>query len=124
MAANPEMWLLTADLGFGVLDAIRKDYPERAVNMGASEMLMTGAAIGLAESGKIAITYSITPFVIYRPFESESLSDDESSAALRLHLCIRFLRGVCTHKTHSHTYSSSHVRRPRAHPCQARGLRP
>ena len=69
MKNNDRIWLLTGDLGFGVLDSIRRDFPERTFNMGAAEFLMTGAAIGLAESGKIAVTYSITPFTIFRPFE-------------------------------------------------------
>jgi transketolase len=30
---------------------------------------MIGAAIGLSQNGYIPVCYSITPFVIYRPFE-------------------------------------------------------
>jgi transketolase len=30
---------------------------------------MLGTAVGLAQSGKIPICYSITPFVIFRPYE-------------------------------------------------------
>lgn len=69
MQSNPDVWLLTGDLGFGVLDQARTLFPERTRNVGASEQLMMGACVGLAHSGKIPIAYSITPFALYRPFE-------------------------------------------------------
>lgn len=69
MEKNDKIWLLTADLGYGMLDQIRDDFPERFVNVGASEQLMIGAGVGLALSGKIPFCYSITTFLIYRPFE-------------------------------------------------------
>lgn len=69
MSQDDSIWLLTADLGFGVLDKPRALFPDRAVNLGASEQLMLGAAVGLATKGKIPLCYSITPFVIFRPYE-------------------------------------------------------
>jgi transketolase len=69
MATNLDIYLITGDLGYGLWDAIRDDYPDRFYNVGSSEMAMMGAAIGLAMDGKIPYVYSITPFAIYRPFE-------------------------------------------------------
>ena len=69
MASNPDVFLITGDLGYGLWDKIRDDYPDRFYNVGSSEMAMMGAAIGLAMEGKIPYVYSITPFAIYRPFE-------------------------------------------------------
>lgn len=69
MATNPDIFLITGDLGYGLWDSIRDDYPDRFYNVGSSEMTMMGAAIGLAMDGKIPYVYSITPFAIYRPFE-------------------------------------------------------
>lgn len=66
---NPRTWLLTGDLGFGILNAARQSVPNRTRNMGASEQLMLGAAVGLAHNGFIPFCYSITPFVIFRPYE-------------------------------------------------------
>jgi transketolase len=69
MVINPDIYLITGDLGYGLWDKIRDDYPDRFYNVGSSEMAMMGAAIGLAMEGKIPYVYSITPFAIYRPFE-------------------------------------------------------
>ena len=69
MRSDDRIWLLTGDLGFYVLDRAREEFPERFCNVGAAEQLMLGAAVGLAQSGKIPICYSITPFVIFRPYE-------------------------------------------------------
>lgn len=66
---DERIWLLTGDLGFGVLDAAKEMCPERYVNTGASEQLLVGAGVGLAQSNCIPICYSITPFLVFRPFE-------------------------------------------------------
>ena len=69
MALNEKLILLTGDLGYGLWDQIKIDYPNRFYNVMSSEQLMLGAAVGLATEGFIPIVYSITPFVLYRPFE-------------------------------------------------------
>jgi len=66
---DERLWLLTGDLGFGVLNKSREVAPNRVYNVGAAEQLMLGAAVGLTHNEKIPICYSITPFVIFRPFE-------------------------------------------------------
>ena len=69
MSTNPDIYLITGDLGYGLWDKVKDDYPDRFFNVGSSEMAMMGMAIGLAMDGKIPYVYSITPFAIYRPFE-------------------------------------------------------
>ena len=69
MNINPDIYLITGDLGYGLWDKVKNDYPDRFYNVGSSEMAMMGAAIGLAMDEKIPYVYSITPFAIYRPFE-------------------------------------------------------
>ncbi len=69
MRADPKIWLLVGDLGYGMMDAIMAEFPSRTINVGAREQGMLGAAVGLAAMGKIPVVYSITPFAIKRPFE-------------------------------------------------------
>lgn len=69
MERTESVHLITADLGFGVLDGVRSRFSERTYNTGAAEQLMLGIACGLADSGRVPVCYSITPFLLYRPFE-------------------------------------------------------
>jgi len=69
MSTNKDIVVLIGDVGYGMFDKIRDDYPDRALNVGASEQLMIGMGVGLALENKIPVCYSITPFVLYRPFE-------------------------------------------------------
>lgn len=70
MKKDENIWLITGDLGFGMFDAIRDDFGDRFINVGAAEQTMMGVAVGLALEGKIPVVYSITPFLIYRAFET------------------------------------------------------
>jgi transketolase len=69
MSVNERIRVITADLGFGILDNIRNTYPDRFYNVGAAEQLMIGVGIGIAEEGLIPVCYSMSSFLLYRPFE-------------------------------------------------------
>jgi transketolase len=69
MSSNDRIRVVTADLGFGILDHIRNAYPDRFYNVGAAEQLMIGVAVGMAENGLIPVCYSMSSFLLYRPFE-------------------------------------------------------
>ena len=69
MKKDSRIWMLTADVGYGFFDNIRKTFPNRFLNCGISEQAMIGTAVGLANSGKIPFVFSMTPFVLYRPYE-------------------------------------------------------
>ncbi len=70
MEKDDRIILLVGDLGFGMMDKIRDKFsPKRFINCGSAEQLMLGMAVGLALSGKIPICYSITSFLIRRPYE-------------------------------------------------------
>lgn len=69
MMFDDRIRVITADLGFGVLDDIKEKYPDRFYNVGAAEQLMVGVAIGMAENGLIPVCYSMSTFLLYRPFE-------------------------------------------------------
>jgi transketolase len=69
MKLDDSIYVLLGDLGYGLFDNLREEFPDRCINFGASEQLMLGAATGLALENKIPVCYSITPFLVYRPFE-------------------------------------------------------
>jgi len=69
MRANSGIWVVSADLGFGMFDKIQRDFPDRFLNVGAAEQAAVGIACGLALKGKIPFVYSITNFALYRPYE-------------------------------------------------------
>jgi len=70
MAKDERIWLIVGDLGYKAFDYIKRDFPGRFLNCGASEQAMTGIATGMALNGKIPFVYSITTFLLYRPFET------------------------------------------------------
>lgn len=61
--------LLTADLGFGVTESFRDEFPKRFFNVGVAEQAMIAAATGLAQAGLIPYCYSIATFSALRAFE-------------------------------------------------------
>ena len=69
MKVDKNIILITADMGFGMLDKIRQDFPDQFYNVGAAEQVMMDMAVGFALSGKIPVTYTITPFY-FRAFET------------------------------------------------------
>ena len=69
MSKNDKIVVFTGDLGYGLWDKIKLDYPDRFFNVGSAEQFMLGAAVGAALEGKTPFVYSITPFLLYRPFE-------------------------------------------------------
>ena len=69
MKKNSDIWVIVNDLGYKMWDDVRRDFPERFINTGAAEQSMIGIAVGLALEGKIPVVYSITTFLLYRPFE-------------------------------------------------------
>jgi len=69
MITNEKIIVLTADLGYKMWDQINNLFPDRFINVGASEQALLAISVGLALENKIPIAFSITPFLLYRPFE-------------------------------------------------------
>lgn len=66
---DPRVVLLTADLGYTVIEPFRDAFPDRFFNVGVAEQNMVGIATGLAESGFIPFVYSIGTFATARAYE-------------------------------------------------------
>lgn len=66
---DERIYLLTGDLGFGVIEPFARRFPDRFINVGVAEQNMTGIATGLALGGKVVFTYSIANFPTLRCLE-------------------------------------------------------
>lgn len=66
---DKRIFLVTGDLGFGVLDDFEKRFPKQYLNAGVAEQNMTAIATGLAMEGHVAFTYSIGNFPTLRCLE-------------------------------------------------------
>lgn len=67
--AHPDVMLLTADLGYSVLERFAEALPAQYANVGVCEQAMVGIAAGLALSGRRVVLYSIANFPTLRCFE-------------------------------------------------------
>jgi len=66
---DPNIILMTGDLGFGVLDEFQKELPAQFINSGVNEQTMMGLAGGYASTGKRVFVYSIGNFPTLRCLE-------------------------------------------------------
>jgi transketolase len=66
---DDRIYLIVADIGFGVVEPFARQFPKRFLNVGVAEQNLTGIAAGVALDGKIVFTYSIANFPILRCLE-------------------------------------------------------
>jgi transketolase len=66
---EPRIFLITGDLGFGVLTRFATQRPRQFLNVGVAEQNMAGVATGLALDGRVVFTYSIGNFPTLRCLE-------------------------------------------------------
>jgi len=76
--------LLVGDIGYRIFDEFREKFPKRFINMGLCEQSMIGVASGMALEGLKPWVYTITPFLIERPFEQIKLDIDQQKANVKL----------------------------------------
>ena len=68
-SAHPDVMLLTADLGYSVLERFAEALPGQYANVGVCEQAMAGIAAGMALSGRRVVLYSIANFPTLRCLE-------------------------------------------------------
>ncbi len=76
--------LIVGDIGYGIFDEFRKKHPDRFFNLGICEQSIIGFASGAALSGLKPWVYTITPFLIERPFEQIKLDVNQQKANVNL----------------------------------------
>jgi len=76
--------LLVGDIGYGIFDDFRKNHPYRFINLGICEQSLIGVASGMAIQGMKPWVYTITPFLIERPFEQVKLDIDQQNVNVNL----------------------------------------
>ncbi|MBF0312099.1 MAG: transketolase [Oligoflexia bacterium] len=60
---------LCADFGSPVVDRIRRDFPDRCINVGIAEQNLINVGTGLALEGYSVFLYAIAPFITMRCYE-------------------------------------------------------
>ena len=81
---DAKLFLIVGDIGYGIFDDFRSKFPERFINMGICEQSMVGVAAGMALEGINPWVYTITPFLIERPFEQLKLDIAQQVANVKL----------------------------------------
>lgn len=81
---DKKILLLVGDIGYRVFDDFREEFPDRFLNLGICEQSIISVASGLALQGLKPWVYTITPFLIERPFEQIKLDINQQKANVKL----------------------------------------
>ena len=81
---DEKVYLIVGDIGYRVFDEYREKHPGRFINMGICEQSMIGVSAGMALEGLKPWVYTITPFLIERPFEQIKLDIDQQNVNVKL----------------------------------------
>lgn len=101
---DPRIILITGDVEQEITE-YKSLFPDRYYNMGLCEQSIISIAAGMAAGGLLPVVYSITPFVLERPFEQIKIDIDEQRLPV-------ILVGYDSYPTHGPTHR----------PLNARGL--
>ena len=75
---EPRIFVLIGDYESG-LGGFKNKFPDRIMNLGTCEQSLVSVAAGMATEGFIPIVYSITPFILERPFEQLKITIDQQN---------------------------------------------
>lgn len=84
MRKDKKIYFLNGDVGGFIFEKIKKEFPQRCINIGICEQTMIGLAAGMALEGLKPYVYAITPFLIERPFEQIKLDIDQQNVNVKL----------------------------------------
>lgn len=80
---DDKVFFITGDLGFE-FNTFKERFPNRYLNIGACEQSMIGVAAGMALGGLKPWVYSITPFLLERPFEQIKIDLNQQKSNVKL----------------------------------------
>lgn len=75
---NDKTYILVCDIGYGLFNT------DKVINTGIAECATVGLAAGMAQEGLIPIIYTITPFLLERPFEFIKLDIVQQNVNVKL----------------------------------------
>ena len=81
---DEKIYVIVGDIGYRVFDEFRQKHPDRFINIGICEQSMIGVSAGMALEGLNPWVYTITPFLIERPFEQIKLDIDQQNVNVKL----------------------------------------
>jgi transketolase len=93
---DPSIHLITGDVEQEMTE-FKRIFPDRFHNLGLCEQAITSFSAGLAIEGLRPVIYSITPFVLERPFEQIKIDIDEQNLPV-------LLIGYSDYPTHGPTH--------------------
>lgn len=101
---DPRIYLITGDIGYAIFDEFQERFPKRFINIGICEQSMISMAAGMALEGLKPWVYTITPFLIERPFEQLKLDIDQQKTNVKL-------VGYADYPTHGPTHTEIDAQR-------------
>ncbi|MDP6683377.1 MAG: hypothetical protein QF876_10380 [Desulfobacterales bacterium] len=81
---DKKIYVIVGDIGYRVFDEFRGKHSDRFINMGICEQSMISVSAGMALEGLKPWVYTITPFLIERPFEQIKLDIDQQNVNVKL----------------------------------------
>ena len=81
---DDSIYLIVGDIGYGIFDKFRKEFPNRFINIGICEQSMIGVVAGMALQGLKPYVFTITPFLIERAFEQVKIDININNTNVKL----------------------------------------
>jgi transketolase len=66
---DPRIILIVGDVGFSFLEGFKERFPNQFLNIGICEQSMMNVAVGMANMGWKPYVYTMSNFIILRPYE-------------------------------------------------------
>ena len=81
---DKDVVLLVGDSHHNIFDEFKEKFPRQFINIGICEQSLISISAGMALEGLKPYAYTITPFLIERPFEQIKLDIDQQNVNVKL----------------------------------------